>query len=692
MHSAGHDILVKLIKERFGFSDFRPFQEKVCQAVFAGHDALLVMPTGAGKSLCYQLPGVAKCGTTLVISPLIALMEDQVSRLQTMRFRAERIHSGRDRLSSREVCIKYLRGDLDFLFIAPERLKVPGFPEMLAKRPPVLIAVDEAHCISHWGHDFRPDYRLIEERTQALRSAPIIAMTATATSIVQNDIVSQLKLKSPKLFIHGFRRNNIGIESLESKPSERSALVLQLLKKENRLPAIVYTQTRNFAEELAAFLGSTFKVAPYHAGLNANIRDKTQTAFLQGALDVIVATIAFGMGIDKPNVRTVIHTALPGTLENYYQEIGRAGRDGLPSRAIMLYSYADMRTHTYFLEQDYPELSVLSRIFEELDTEAKTIEFLQGECSMSSDELQKSLEKLWIHGGAKIIGEDVFLGDRKNWVSSYLAQQNYKKAELNAMLGFAKGSGRCRMVELVRHFGDVEDSGDPCGICDSCAAGDCIANIWQGPSDDEREYAKHILGILDELGPQTTGKLFSHPKTKEHHGHLSDRSKFESICQGLALSGLVLLTRDTFEKEGRKISFYWISLTNEGRKSCEKSSSVVSFQMRVNQSRGAASFSKKSKSKPPKKQVVERPSSNDAWDGEFETTLWGRLKSWRSSKAKSKKTPAFTILSNEVLKKIVEISPVSVDELESIKGMGPKKISQYGDEILEIIEQVSSEI
>src|ERR1035437_9570762 len=361
--------LTELLQNAFGFSAFRPNQEAVCQAVTAGKDALLVMPTGSGKSLCYQLPGLARGGTTLVISPLIALMDDQVHKLKERGLAVESIHSGRDRETSRRVCSEYLSGKLQFLFIAPERLRVAGFPEMLAKRKPSLIAIDEAHCISQWGHDFRPDYRMLGQYLPSLRPAPVLALTATATPLVQKDIAAQLGLIEATHFIHCFRRENIGIEIVEALPSQRPSLAREILSAAKRRPAIVYAPTRKQAESLAEEWAGEFRVASYHAGLDAERRRRVQEGFMAGKLDVMVATIAFGMGIDKPDVRTVIHTALPGSVEGYYQEIGRAGRDGKPSRAILMHSYGDRHTHDFFFNRDYPDVSLLDRMFAELYTE-----------------------------------------------------------------------------------------------------------------------------------------------------------------------------------------------------------------------------------------------------------------------------------------------------------------------------------
>ena len=276
--------LSALLRTFFGFAGFRANQEAVCIAAVERKDLLLVMPTGSGKSLCYQLPAIALGGTALVISPLIALMEDQAAKLMALGLRVARIHSGLDRAASRQACVDYLQGKLQFLFVAPERLRVPGFPEMLAKAKPALIAIDEAHCISQWGHDFRPDYRMLGQYLPALRPAPVMALTATATPAVQADIVAQLGMDAPKLFIHGFSRENLAIEVVEVPTPARAAAIRGLLEKPERRPAIVYAVSRKQSESLAEELARTMPAAAYHAGLDAETRERVQTRFQRGEL------------------------------------------------------------------------------------------------------------------------------------------------------------------------------------------------------------------------------------------------------------------------------------------------------------------------------------------------------------------------------------------------------------------------
>ena len=553
--------LLEVLQTEFRLPAFRPYQEQVCRTVTEGRDVLLVMPTGAGKSLCFQLPGLARAGTTLVVSPLIALMEDQVAKLCELGLRAERIHSGRDRATSRQVCIEYLRGALDYLFIAPERLSVPGFPEMLAKRKPVLIAVDEAHCISQWGHDFRPDYRMLGRHLPLLRPAPVIALTATATLLVQEDIITQLGFTEPTRYIHGFRRPNLAVETVESRRGpERHEAVRRILADPGRRPAIVYAPTRKETEALALELGADYPTAAYHAGLDPQERERTQARFSAGQLPVIVATIAFGMGIDKPDIRTVIHTALPGSVEGYYQEIGRAGRDGQPARAILLYSYADLRTHEFFYQRDYPHVDQLARIFAALNADPQPKALIRDWLAIDPDEFEAAVDKLLVHGGVRRDMEHNLSRGEDGWQRPYQQQGEQKLRQLRLMLEFADQATGCRMVRLIRHFGDRDDD-QPCRICDVCAPQTTMARQTRRLTRAETQLVLQVLEGLRQREGQTPRQL-----CERLTEGLADRRSVERLLEAMAGAGLVELRDDSFSKDGKIIAFRRVYLTVAGHK------------------------------------------------------------------------------------------------------------------------------
>ena len=682
-----------LLKRVFGHEGFRPYQEAVCRAVVAGQDALLVMPTGAGKSLCYQLPGLARGGTTLVVSPLIALMEDQVAKMKALGLAAERIHSGRDRAASRQVCLDYLAGKLDFLFIAPERLSVPGFPEMLAKRTPALVAVDEAHCISHWGHDFRPDYRLLGARLPMLRPAPVIALTATATPRVQDDVTAQLGLAAPGRFIHGFRRKNLAVEVTEALPSRRAEIVKEVLADAARRPALVYTPTRKEATGLAEKLGKGLHAVAYHAGMTARERDDVQARFLAGRAEVIVATIAFGMGIDKANVRTVIHTGLPGSVEGYYQEIGRAGRDGLPSRAILLHSYGDLRTHEFFLDRDYPETPVLGDVFRALKEEPVPTEGLAQLVTLEADVFQKALEKLWIFGGAVVTPEGDVTRGKDGWQRAYEEQRAHRKTQLDLMRRFAEGP-ICRMLQLVRHFGDEEDDGAPCGLCDVCAPNDGVATETRKTSPMEDAALRRALELLRQRDGQTTGQL--HAEVVRQFPAV-ERRAFEELLGGLVRAGLARLEDDEFEKEGRVIRFRRAFLTGEGSRPGAAIDARVavppSSAARKGRGKAAAAARRAPIPKPAKGASRAargaRPGGGDAGPeapGAL-PTLVDALRRFRLEEAKRHRLPAFRIFTDLTLLDIAARRPRTESELAAIPGLGPSRMERYGARILEIVRR-----
>jgi len=342
--------MLTLLKKYFGYDEFRPLQAEIIDTVLAGKDAFVLMPTGGGKSLCYQLPALKFPGVTLVVSPLIALMKDQVDALKECGVNAEFINSSLLPRQIDEICERAQAGDIKILYIAPERFAVTSFQNFLKTLEISLIAIDEAHCISEWGHDFRPEYRNLSALRKLFPAVPVIALTATATQKVREDIVRQLNLQKAKLFVSSFNRENLNISVIEKK--QAFVKLVNLISKYPKESVIVYCHSRNETEEIAGNLKlNKISAKAYHAGLSPNDRKSAQELFIKDKVDVIVATIAFGMGIDKPDVRLVVHYTYPKTLEGYYQEIGRAGRDGLASDCVMFYTYADTRKHQFFINQ-----------------------------------------------------------------------------------------------------------------------------------------------------------------------------------------------------------------------------------------------------------------------------------------------------------------------------------------------------
>jgi superfamily II DNA helicase RecQ len=455
-----------------------------------------------------------------------------------------------------------------------------------------------------------------------------------------------------------------------------------LLLDGERRPGIVYTPTRKQAESMAAELAAHFSTAAYHAGLDAERRKRVQEEFLAGKVDVMVATIAFGMGIDKPDVRTVIHTALPGSLEAYYQEIGRAGRDGKPSRAVLMHSYADRYTHDFFFERDYPAVAVLDAMFARLRPEPMEKAALQKQMRMDSDLFDKAFEKLWIHGGAVLdYAENVSVGQRQ-WREFYIAHGEQKRAQIEKMIRFADAN-QCRMSTLVRHFGDLADGQTSCGICDFCDPAGCAAQRFRTATEAERAALFRVLASLRSVEQKSTGKLHA----ELFPGGEMSRDAFEDVLGAMARAALARLSDAVFEKDGKQIPYRTVRLTPAGR--AADKTTPIEFIMKETSAPPAKRKRKKKTHTSPKRRtgtVGKEPTAPKmkSTPAATESRVQEALRTWRLLEARRRGVPAFRIFSDQTLSAIAQRRPAQAAELLAVPGIGISTVEKYGRQIYQI--------
>jgi ATP-dependent DNA helicase RecQ len=463
--------ILEALRNVFGFPQFRMGQEEVIQAVLAGRDTLAVMPTGSGKSLCYQLPSLLMPGTTLVVSPLIALMKDQVDALSQKKIRAAALNSSL-RANEQEMVEKaFEAGILRLLYVAPERLASPRFWKLIESNRVSMIVVDEAHCVSYWGHDFRPDYMRIREAIERIKPRSTLALTATATPRVRAEIAEKLGLQTPKILVNPFDRPNIELAVAKVAAPTKMTVLRGVLERLDG-SCIIYVSRRKDAEQVAEMLREwSFDALPYHAGMKKEERTANQDAFLGGLCKIMVATVAFGMGIDKPDIRAVIHYAMPSSLDAFYQECGRAGRDGLPSLSLVLFTPEDREIHEWFIRRRTPSRDLVEALYNAIrkgepledvplgneESRNGALNFLQG-----SGFIDEVTPDEWIATDRGELPPDLDLAsiDQRNEGDLW---------RLDEMIRYCEAK-TCRRKILLDYFGERKPRGYRCERCDRCGS------------------------------------------------------------------------------------------------------------------------------------------------------------------------------------------------------------------------------
>jgi ATP-dependent DNA helicase RecQ len=646
----------KVLKEIFGFDSFLPGQEEAIRAVLEGRDTLAVMPTGGGKSLCYQIPALMQESLTVIVSPLISLMKDQVdSLLQSSVAEAATLHSGLSPEERWEVERRVRTGETRMLYVAPERLRSLEFVLSLRRAGVGLFVVDEAHCISEWGHNFRPDYLFLPRAVRDLGSPPILALTATATPRVRDDILRSLKMRSPKVVVTSFNRPNLTYRVLSAKEKKHKLpLVLDIIRN-SPPPGIVYATTRKESEELAASLRrSGVDAAAYHAGMDAAERSDVQERFMTDELSVVVATVAFGMGVDKPNVRFVIHSSVPGSLPAYMQESGRAGRDGEKAECVILYRSADLGRRKRLVTLGTAGEEEVGSFFRALsgmesggrvNIPPNALAALGGVDPESAGIVLGSLEESGlIHRGYDLWAEVE--------VRHLDEEREGLREEVAAVHAALPGSGTLALPELARRA----------GVRPAVAQGASYRMMVDGAA----EIIPHgsVVDVrlrTQSLDGRSRRAIAARLKNRAAAAYAQIRD-VEAYANLTTCRREYLLRHFGDTEEVAPCAGCDVCL---GDADVIEKLSVDATQQKLPASAG-------------------RELAGASRDG-MDRVLFEELKRWRGGKARQQRVPAYVVLHNSHLEEIATRKPRSIHELGSIKGVGLRRAARYGEELLALV-------
>lgn len=702
---------VAALERHFGFREFLPGQEPVVSSLLAGRDTLAVMPTGGGKSLCYQLPAMVMEGVTLVVSPLIALMKDQVDGLLRRGVPATMINSTLSPAEQTERLRELSAGHYKLVYIAPERFRSSAFLRALKSVPIALVAVDEAHCLSQWGHDFRPDYLRLSDALEVLEHPQTAAFTATATPEVRSDILKVLKLREPFVSISGFERPNLSLRVTHCEGHREKYARLKDLVESHRT-GIVYCSTRKKVEEVSATLsGMGVRLVAYHGGMEDKDREWAQNVFLNRSYDVVVATNAFGMGIDRPDVRFVAHFDVPGSIEAYYQEAGRAGRDGEPAECELLFNYADTRTQEFFIEGNNPGADLIRDLYaivrryagsanegvlltiNELTDALNLKNSMQVSSAISHLVRSGHLERYDVPGerarGTRLVDPALSADDLPIDEEALAEKDRRDRAKLDAMIRFCYEDQACRQQWILEYFGESDSA--PCGSCDLCAE-----DRWRDQrAPTEEEYVivqKALSGIARTCAKTPVG---------DWEGRFG-KGKIVQMLTGAKSSDLSASRLDSLSTFGllkEEGSAYVFSLLAEMEKAGLVAVRKTPYPLLGLTRRGAAIMKGDRHfrmawpgRKPSHKsgRSREKDTAHDLSELAFDEELFDQLKEVRKRLSEEVgNVPPYVIFSNQVLECFTRLRPTSESQALKIHGVGKVKAERYLAPFLEAIRDAA---